>query len=311
MVGFPHYALDAYLPKLVRAGKRVAICDQINENTNEKTLEDKTMTTKNNQENESVQTAQVNNNVTTEADVQEVDDIVPKVTAKPKAKPAEKPATTIPLGKHGTLVIAGVGGTKADGGSKTEDVPQTSDIRHQTSAKVQDSVPQGKLQYVTYEVKKVNKATKKEYTVTGSKIVGFELTDPIYLAGPSFNGAIHTEQQDGKTVGVLRFSHKWTPAVKEVCDKLNAGGTIEDCVAIITGAKDARWQRIQERIAKREERKAQREAAKPKPAGEPAGAVAATGEKQYTLDEVAQMLGKLLPEVAEKKEELKALLKAA
>jgi DNA mismatch repair protein MutS len=27
MVVFPHYALDSYLPKLVRAGKRVAICD--------------------------------------------------------------------------------------------------------------------------------------------------------------------------------------------------------------------------------------------------------------------------------------------
>ena len=37
MAGFPHHALDTYLPKLVRAGKRVAICDQ---------LEDPTMTKK-------------------------------------------------------------------------------------------------------------------------------------------------------------------------------------------------------------------------------------------------------------------------
>ncbi|HAS38935.1 MAG TPA: DNA mismatch repair protein MutS [Microscillaceae bacterium] len=29
LAGFPHHALDAYLPKLVRAGQRVAICDQI------------------------------------------------------------------------------------------------------------------------------------------------------------------------------------------------------------------------------------------------------------------------------------------
>ena len=28
MAGFPHHALDSYLPKLVRAGKRVAICDE-------------------------------------------------------------------------------------------------------------------------------------------------------------------------------------------------------------------------------------------------------------------------------------------
>lgn len=27
--GFPHHALDMYLPKIIRAGRRVAICDQI------------------------------------------------------------------------------------------------------------------------------------------------------------------------------------------------------------------------------------------------------------------------------------------
>ena len=29
MAGFPHHALDTYLPKLVRAGYRIAICDQL------------------------------------------------------------------------------------------------------------------------------------------------------------------------------------------------------------------------------------------------------------------------------------------
>lgn len=29
MAGFPYHALDTYLPKLVRAGQRVAICDQL------------------------------------------------------------------------------------------------------------------------------------------------------------------------------------------------------------------------------------------------------------------------------------------
>ena len=29
MAGFPHHALDTYLPKLIRAGMRVAICDQL------------------------------------------------------------------------------------------------------------------------------------------------------------------------------------------------------------------------------------------------------------------------------------------
>lgn len=31
MACFPYHALDTYLPKLIRAGKRAAICDQIEE----------------------------------------------------------------------------------------------------------------------------------------------------------------------------------------------------------------------------------------------------------------------------------------
>ena len=31
LAGFPHHSLDTYLPKLVRAGRRVAICDQLEE----------------------------------------------------------------------------------------------------------------------------------------------------------------------------------------------------------------------------------------------------------------------------------------
>lgn len=31
LTGFPYHALDTYLPRLVRAGKRVAICEQIDE----------------------------------------------------------------------------------------------------------------------------------------------------------------------------------------------------------------------------------------------------------------------------------------
>lgn len=38
MAGFPHHALDTYLPKLIRAGKRVAICDQLEDPKQTKTL---------------------------------------------------------------------------------------------------------------------------------------------------------------------------------------------------------------------------------------------------------------------------------
>ena len=38
MAGFPHHALDTYLPKLIRAGRRVAICDQLEDPKKTKTL---------------------------------------------------------------------------------------------------------------------------------------------------------------------------------------------------------------------------------------------------------------------------------
>ena len=38
LAGFPHHSLETYLPKLVRAGKRVAICDQLEDPKMTKTI---------------------------------------------------------------------------------------------------------------------------------------------------------------------------------------------------------------------------------------------------------------------------------
>lgn len=38
LAGFPHHSLDVYLPKLVRAGQRVAICDQLEDPSQTKTI---------------------------------------------------------------------------------------------------------------------------------------------------------------------------------------------------------------------------------------------------------------------------------
>ncbi len=45
LAGFPHYALDTYLPKLVRAGKRVAICEQLEDPKLKKTPRQKVVET--------------------------------------------------------------------------------------------------------------------------------------------------------------------------------------------------------------------------------------------------------------------------
>ena len=38
LAGFPHHSMGTYLPKLVRAGKRVAVCDQLEESTKGKKI---------------------------------------------------------------------------------------------------------------------------------------------------------------------------------------------------------------------------------------------------------------------------------
>ena len=38
LAGFPYHALDTYLPKLVRAGQRVAICEQLEDPKKTKTI---------------------------------------------------------------------------------------------------------------------------------------------------------------------------------------------------------------------------------------------------------------------------------
>ena len=45
LAGFPHHALDTYLPKLVRAGKRVAICEQLEDPKHKRTTKQKVVET--------------------------------------------------------------------------------------------------------------------------------------------------------------------------------------------------------------------------------------------------------------------------
>lgn len=49
LAGFPHHALDTYLPKLVRAGKRVAICEALEDPRQNKTRVERGVSTPNTQ----------------------------------------------------------------------------------------------------------------------------------------------------------------------------------------------------------------------------------------------------------------------
>ena len=50
IAGFPHHALDVYLPKLIRAGERIAICDQLETPRQEKDITEKQKNEPDNQE---------------------------------------------------------------------------------------------------------------------------------------------------------------------------------------------------------------------------------------------------------------------
>lgn len=297
--------------------------EQLMNNTNNQNSEDNTMRLNmnaNKSENQNVaMEPQVNNNpiedaqaveVTTEADVQEVNDIVPKVTPKKDSnrEPKEKPAVTIPMGQHGSIVIAGVGGTKADVREKKEDVPQTSAISHQPSVKVQDSVPQGKLQYVTFGTYKTKKSADAPI------ITGFGGEDDprwkkLFDAKPKWVSAGFRRDLEGNRTYHLLFGTKYMAVAKALCEAYNttdrkAWEQAEQACAdnysgIVAGYK-----------AEKEARKAEREAAKAAKAAEKPAAQTST-EKSYTLDEVAAMLGKLLPDGASKVDDIKKLLKAA
>lgn len=44
LAGFPHHALDTYLPKLIHAGRRVAICEQLEDPKSTKKIEKRQLT---------------------------------------------------------------------------------------------------------------------------------------------------------------------------------------------------------------------------------------------------------------------------
>ena len=119
MAGFPHHSLDPYLPRLIRAGKRVAICDQLedpkltkrlvkrgiteltstatNNNPNNNEKPSTTMATKNINESKNAAQQQVTNEVES-VSVGEVtlDSIMPTMTPISEPEPAE-PAKAVTL----------------------------------------------------------------------------------------------------------------------------------------------------------------------------------------------------------------------
>ena len=171
-------------------------------------------------------------NVTTEADVAEVNDIMPKVTKRPTPEP-------LPVSEGSEQTAAKV---KPIGKPK-QDKPK---------AKPQPS--KGKYVYSTYQTSKGK---------TGAKITGVSETDAAYQQAAAIHASASYERdKDGNKQFYLCFGPRYAEAAKQVCEALNAGKPIEDAIAIIDKATEERATKREEWKQKREERKAQTSTAK-------------------------------------------------
>ena len=314
-VSFMSSELDSYLPRLIRAGKRVAICDNINKaaikreesdacidsaereqaqtkfNSNS---EDETMKKEETIENKNVQdNAQVNNNVTTEADVAEVNDVMPKVTKK------EAPAVTVPLSDNGSMVIGGVPRAKSDVGSKTSALsPQTSNLP--------------KVQLVTYQTKRGETAPritgfggetderwKRRYDAKIALATAYKEAlknakdgEKVKSESDPFGASYITNHETGNVTYCMTFGVKYMDVAQQLCDAYNSGDA-----TLIAQAEQAVLDRkagiVSQYQADKEARKAEREARKN--ASKPqAGAASPEPQKEYSKEDVAAMLRKVL-----------------
>ena len=246
MAGFPHHALDAYLPKIVRAGHRVAICDMPEPTTklvrrgsdeltttatnnstdnNSKSQENMKLNLSNNKsENQNVQNAQVANTAITPIKVAEG-----SVPMSPEAFRAEYPDIE---------------------DAEFEEVPQNTLSNQNTPSNQNTSTtPSGlpQVQFSTYKTKKGAEAPQ---------IIGFSgEDDPRYKAvkesGAKWVSAGWKKDLNGNKVYILLFGVRYMDVAKALCGAYNTNDTnawhrAEDaCMAIYEQAQrdgKARWE---------------------------------------------------------------------
>ena len=225
MAGFPYHALDSYLPKIVRAGHRVAICDMpeptkklVRRGSDELTTTATNNPTNNNSKSQENMKLTINNTNNTET-----------------KNTVTNPAIVAPVSDHGTLVIGKPGLTPEPEDAEFEEVPQ--------------SAPSGlsQVQFSTYKTKKGDVAPQ---------IIGFSgEDDPRYKAvkesGAKWVSAGWKKDLNGNKVYILLFGVRYMDVAKALCGAYNTPDTnawhrAEDaCMAIYEQAQrdgKARWE---------------------------------------------------------------------
>lgn len=319
IAGFPYHALDTYLPKLIRNGHRVAICDQLDPPPTRKRGE----TINNNEFNELNELNNMaQNNVKADLTVGTVIEIAgttskyiikaidaDKLTVDFYRKEGEAPTTMpMPRAMLDKMMAAGkwkvAAETKAEEPNASEDVEEVEDVqptakevkmeqpekpkvtlRRKQSQPKAEKKPEPKSEKVTPKLTYTtyqNKAGK-----TCAKIKGFAEGDAMLERSNAESihaSSTYERDKKGEKHYMLIFGPRYAAAAKEVCQALNAGKTLDDCKAIIDAATEERQQKREAWKQKRseyQERKAN-------------GETKAETKQGYSDADVAEMLKKIM-----------------
>lgn len=319
MAGFPHHALDTYLPKIIRAGHRVAICDMPEPTTKlVRRGSDELTTTATNNPTNNPQTTETNMKLNINNQNNETKNTV------------TNPAIVAPVSDHGALVIGKPGLTpESIEDAEFEEVKpepvaeekpkkkvtikrkKAAPISEAQQAQVSTPIPtregQGvglpQVQFSTYKTKKGD---------TAPQIIGFGgEDDPRWKshkdAGHKYVSASYRRDISGNKVYILLFGTKYMDVAKALAgayntNDVNAWHRAEDaCMAIYEQAQrdgKARWEEKKQQWAEKKAEKAAQRAADEQ------------AKKCYTKEDVAAMMQTLL-NGGDVPEEIKAMIKAA
>lgn len=293
MAGFPHHALDAYLPKIIRAGHRVAICDMpepttklVRRGSDELTTTATNNLTDNNSKSQENMKLNLSN---TKNETKNVQNAQVANTAIAPIKVAEGSVPMSPeafLAEHGDIEDA-----------EFEEVTAGTEVK---SEEVESEKSLPAVTFSTYKTKRGDIAPQ---------IIGFSgEDDPRYKAvkesGAKWVSAGWKKDLNGNKVYILLFGVRYMDVAKALAGAYNtpdvdAWHRAEDaCMAIYEQAQrdgKARWEeKKQAWKQKAEEKKAQ------KAADEQA-------KRCYTKEDVAAMMQTLL-NGGDVPEDIKALL---
>ncbi len=284
MAGFPHHALDQYLPMLIRAGKKVSICDYDSQNQNENKPETSNLKPETNEKED--KDMRLNMNANESGNVQnnaQVNNPAPATTQKPISTIEDAVFETV---EEVEPTAAADGAESKVKGQRSKANGQTSDIKPQTSKAKPETLSPVRL--ITYTTKNGE---------TAPRIVGFSGEDdprwkPMYDEKIALAEAYKKAKKQGKKAGYtfspfgagvytnydtreksyyMAFGVKYADVAAELCAAYNTTDRAAwaKAEANVRALKDSISETFKaEREARKAERKAKAEGRRMKDEGE-------------------------------------------